>query len=107
MVRKGGEVVKVALRWRGRGSALRRKAETYHFKGISLLTSLGALNMMEFTFVIGISQVTGMPMNCLKIWKEVSNSRQAWDIIAHLDTPAIILTRSLFLSSSRRLLLYL
>ena len=42
---------------------MRRKAETYHFKGISLLTSLGALNMMEFTFVIGISQVTGMPMN--------------------------------------------
>ena len=41
-----------------------------------MLTTLGAFDMMELSFAIGIPQVTGMPMNCLKPGKEISNSKE-------------------------------
>ena len=70
-----------------RPNRIRRKAEAEHFEGIPLLTTLGAFNVMEVAFVVGIPQVACMLMNCPKIGKEISNFREERYSVTHLDLP--------------------
>ena len=64
---------------------MHRKAETDHFKGVPLLPTFGAHDMMELPSVISESQFACAAMRCLEIGEEGPDIRKGCDSIAHLD----------------------